>query len=177
MPLDVATTSERNQVMGHSRADIFEWYYISQKVKRDVQSVYIGCPPRESIINAVGKFSLTRDPCVPKELSDEQKAVVEWDPQLVKLFTRRQSLAKLINRKYDSILKAKGTVLHREYSELEDNIRAEKQLLHREAFDCIREEFFVTIDIIEIEKQLLRLSPGDKFKTEDKSNMEFTFKE
>jgi len=34
----VATTSERNQVMDHSRADIFERYYISVKVKRDMQS-------------------------------------------------------------------------------------------------------------------------------------------
>lgn len=175
--LDVATTSEHNQVMGHSRADIFEWYYISQKIKRDVQSAYIDCPPRESIINAVGRFSLTRDSRVPKELSDDQKAAVERDSRLVKLSGRQQSLAKLINRKHGSIPKVKGTVLHREYSELGDNIRAEKQSLHREAFDRIREEFFATIDTIEIEKQLLGLSPGDKFKIEDKSNIEFTFKE
>ncbi|KAK2732633.1 hypothetical protein FQN57_002594 [Myotisia sp. PD_48] len=45
----VATTSEHNQVMGHSRAEIFEQYYISQKAKRDVQSAYIGCPARESV--------------------------------------------------------------------------------------------------------------------------------
>ncbi|EEQ88960.2 FluG domain-containing protein [Blastomyces dermatitidis ER-3] len=173
----IATTSERNQVMGHSRADIFERYYILQKVKWDVQSAYIGCPARESIINAVGRFSLTRDPRVPKELSDEQKAAVERDPRLVKLSGQHQSLAKLINRKHGSIPKAKGTALHREYIELGDDIRAEKPSLYREAFDRMREEFFATIDTIEIEKQLLGLSGGDKFKGEDESSVKFTFKE
>ncbi|KMP09339.1 hypothetical protein CIHG_06231 [Coccidioides immitis H538.4] len=61
----VATTSERNQIMGHSRADIFERYYISVKVKRDVQSAYVGCPAKEAIIQAVGRFSLTHDPRAP----------------------------------------------------------------------------------------------------------------
>lgn len=173
----VATTSERNQVMSHSRADIFERYYISQKVKRDVQSAFIGCAARESIISAVTRFSLTRDPRVPKELSDEQKAAIERDPHLLKLSDRQQSLAKLIKRKHGSIVKAHGTELHRQYTELGDIIRTEKKSLHRAAFERMRDEFFAAIDTIEVERQLLGLSVSDKFKAEDNGNIHFTFKE
>ncbi|OAT11875.1 FluG domain-containing protein [Blastomyces gilchristii SLH14081] len=79
----VATPSERNQIMGHSRADIFERYYISMKVKRDVQSAYLGCPPKESIIRTVGRFSLTRDPRAPKELgkADGEKIWISFKSQ------------------------------------------------------------------------------------------------
>ncbi|EDN08839.1 FluG domain-containing protein [Histoplasma capsulatum] len=173
----VATTSERNQVMGHSRADIFERYYISVKVKRDVQSAYLGCPARESIIQAVGRFSLTRDPRAPKELSNEQKDAIERDPQLIKLCDRQRSLHKLIERKHGSVPKAKGTSLHRQYTELGDTIRAEKQALHREAFDDMRQEFFATIDTIEIERQLLGLSISQELKMADEDKVQFVFEE
>ncbi|OJD10206.1 hypothetical protein ACJ73_09890, partial [Blastomyces percursus] len=173
----VATASERNQIMGHSRADIFERYYISMKVKRDVQSAYLGCPARESIIQAVGRFSLTRDPRAPKELSNEQKDAIERDPRLIKLCGQQCSLHKLMERKHGSLSKAKGTELHRQYTELGDTIRAEKQALHREAFDGMRQEFFATIDTIEIERQLLGLPVSEELKMDDEDNVQFVFKE
>ncbi|EEH22257.2 hypothetical protein PABG_04468 [Paracoccidioides brasiliensis Pb03] len=58
----VATAAEREQVLGHSRADIFERYYISQKVKRDVESAYLGCPARESGHPCCGNDELDRGP-------------------------------------------------------------------------------------------------------------------
>ncbi|ODH47577.1 hypothetical protein GX48_06317 [Paracoccidioides brasiliensis] len=63
----VATAAERDQVLGHSRADIFERYYISQKVKRDVESAYLGCPARESGHPCCGNDELDRGPKVGME--------------------------------------------------------------------------------------------------------------
>ena len=40
----------------------------------------------------------------------------------------------------------------------------EKQTLHREAFENMRQEFFATIDTIEIEKQLLGFHVGEGLK-------------
>ncbi|OJD22154.1 hypothetical protein ACJ73_06498 [Blastomyces percursus] len=110
-------------------------------------AVLLGNP----IISAVTRSSLTRDPRVPKELSDEQKIAIERDPQLVKLSDRQKSLSKLIKRKHGSIVKVKGTELHRQYTEIGDTIGAEKQSLYRAAFERMRDEFFATIDTIEIE--------------------------
>ncbi|QSS61773.1 hypothetical protein I7I51_03950 [Histoplasma capsulatum] len=151
---DVATAAERNQVLGHSRADIFERYYLSQKVKRDVQSAYLGCPARESVIRAVGMMSLTRDPRVPKELTDEQKAAIEYDPHLAELNRQKQDLAQ-------------GTDLHAQHSKLERTIQSERRFLRKRARDNIREDFFAKIDTIEIERQLLGLSLADDLKVED----------
>ncbi|EER41744.1 FluG domain-containing protein [Histoplasma capsulatum H143] len=131
----------------------------------------------KSIIQAVGRFSLTRDPHAPKELSNKQKEAIEQDPQLVKLCDRQHSLHKLIERKHSSISKSKGTVLHREYTELGDTIRAEKQTLHREAFEDMRQEFFATIDTVEIERQLLGLPISEKLKMDDEDKVQFAFEE
>ena len=68
-PVDVAITSIRSQVLGHSRADIYERYYQSQKVMADVQSAYLGTPAREALIRSLGTMSLTRDHNAPKELN------------------------------------------------------------------------------------------------------------
>ncbi|OJD21830.1 hypothetical protein ACJ73_06825 [Blastomyces percursus] len=149
----------------------------TMKVKRDVQSAYLGCPARESIIQAIGRFSLTRDHRAPKEFRNEQKDAIERDPQLIKLCDRQRSLHRLIERKHGSVPKAKGTVLHREYTELGHTIRAEKHALHREAFDDMRQEFFATIDTIEIERQLLGLSVGEELKMDDEDKVQFVFKE
>lgn len=146
-------------------------------MKRDVQSAYFGYTARESIIRAVGRMSLTRDPRVPKELSDEHKAAIDRDPRLVKMCGQQQCLAKIMKRKHGSIPKAKGTDLYREYTQLGNAIRNERQSLHRAAFGNVREEFFETIDTIEIERQLLGLSVSEEFKVEDKEDIQFTFEE
>ncbi|EDN08104.1 predicted protein [Histoplasma mississippiense (nom. inval.)] len=162
-----AVDAERNQVLGHSRADIFERYYLSQKVKRDVQSAYLGCPARESVIRAVGMMSLTRDPRVPKELTDEQKAAIEYDPHLAELNRQKQDLVSDMRYQYGSVPKAQGTDLHAQHSKLERTIQSERRFLRKRARDNIREDFFAKIDTIEIERQLLGLSLADDLKVED----------
>lgn len=175
MSTDVATAAERNQVLGHSRGDIFERYYISQKVKRDVQSAYLGYSARDSIIRAVGMMSLTRDPRVPKDLTDEQKAIIEQDPLLVELKQQRQDLVNAVKLEYGFVSKARGTDLHAQLNELEKTIQSERQFLRRQAREEIREQFFATIDTVEIERQLLGLSVADHLKIEDPEEVHFTF--
>ncbi|EGC46137.1 FluG domain-containing protein [Histoplasma capsulatum var. duboisii H88] len=136
----------------------------------DVQSAYLGCPVRESIIQTVGRFSLICDSCALKELSNEQKDAIEWDSWLIKLCGQQCSLHKLIERKHGSLSKGKGTELYHQYTELGDTIRAEKQALHCEVFDGMRQEFFATIDTIEIERQLLGLPVSKKLKMDDENN-------
>ncbi|OJD23960.1 hypothetical protein ACJ73_04688 [Blastomyces percursus] len=147
------------------------------ELQMQLMSAFIGCAARESIISAVTRFSLTRDPRVPKGLSDEQKTAIERDPQLVKLSDRQKSLGKLIKRKHGSIVKAKGTELHLQYTEIGDTIRAEKHTLYRASFERMRDEFFATIDTIEIERQLLGLSVSEISEVEDTGRNHFTFPE
>jgi len=49
--LEIATTAERNQIMGHSRAEIYDKYYINEVVGTDTQSAYLGTPSKDALIN------------------------------------------------------------------------------------------------------------------------------
>ncbi|OJD24587.1 hypothetical protein ACJ73_04052 [Blastomyces percursus] len=169
----VSTTSECNQVMGHSRADIFERYYISVKVKRDVQSAYLGFPARESIIQAVGRFSLTRDPRAPKELSNERKEAIERDPQLVKLCDRQRSCVNLSRESTVRFQNPKAQRCIASTQSLYHQGRETNPPLHREAFEDMRQEFFATIDTVEIERQLLGLSISEELKMDDEDKAQF----
>ncbi len=54
--------AERNQVMGHSRAEIFDKYYVSHVVRTDLQSAYLGTPSKVGLLRLAGRMDLTRDP-------------------------------------------------------------------------------------------------------------------
>lgn len=164
-------------MLDHSRADIFERYYISQKVKRDVESVYLDCSAREFLIRAVSRMSLTRNLRVSKELTDEQKSMIDQDSHLVDLRLQKQILVDDMKWKYDSVSKIKRTHLHQQHSRIDRIVQNERQFLRRVWLKEIREKFFETIDIIEIERQLLRLSVSEKFKVEDIDKIHFTFDE
>ncbi|EEH33963.2 hypothetical protein PAAG_05012 [Paracoccidioides lutzii Pb01] len=147
-------------VLGHSRADIFERYYISQKVKRDVESAYLGCPARELVIRAVGMMNLTWDPRVQKDLTDEQKSTIDQHPCLIELGRQKQNLVSDMKCQYGSVPKAQ-------------TIQSERRFLRKCARDEIRERFFAQIDTIEIEHQLLGLSLPDDLNVEDADDVRF----
>lgn len=118
-------------------------------------------------------MSLTRDPRVPKELTDEQKSVVERDPDLVELNHQRQDLVNAIKLEYGSVPKALGTDIHSQYNKLEKTIQSERRFLRKRAREEMREQFFVTIDTIEIDRQLLGLSISEDL-TIDDGKIQFT---
>ncbi|KAL7276119.1 hypothetical protein RUND412_000909 [Rhizina undulata] len=53
----VVTTAERNQISGHPLVEIFEQYYISQRIERDIQAFYLGRPSLNASLRAVGRMS------------------------------------------------------------------------------------------------------------------------
>ncbi|EEH33815.2 hypothetical protein PAAG_04864 [Paracoccidioides lutzii Pb01] len=53
----------------------------------------LGVRLRESVIRAAGMMSLTRDPGIPKALTDEQKSAVNQHPHLVELDRQEQDLS------------------------------------------------------------------------------------
>jgi hypothetical protein len=79
----VSTSSLLRQVLGHSRVEIYERYYQSQKERKSIQAAYLETPEDEAFLRALGTMSLTRDHNAPRELSKEQIEAVERDPELV----------------------------------------------------------------------------------------------
>ncbi|PGH15248.1 hypothetical protein AJ80_05601 [Polytolypa hystricis UAMH7299] len=120
-----------------------------------------------AIISCRRMITLTQDPRVPKDLTDEQKATIEHDPLLVELKYQRLE--------YRSISKACSTDPYAQLNKLEKSIQSERQYLRRQVQEEIREQFFTTIDTIEIEHQLLGLSVANHLKIEDTEEVHFTF--
>jgi hypothetical protein len=125
---------------------------------------------------AVRMMSLTRDPRVPKDLTEEQKSAIEQDPHLLELNQQRQDLRNTIKLEYGSVPQASGTNLYAEYTKLEKTIQSERQYLRRRAKVEIREQFFATIDTVEIEHQLLGSSITSRLKIDEgqAGNAQFT---
>lgn len=92
--IDIATTAERDQVMGHSHSGIFQ-FYLNQKVKCDVQAAFLGVPSQDTLLRTVGHMSYTMDPNAPTELTEEDKARVSNHPKVAQ---NKQKLATLEGR-------------------------------------------------------------------------------
>jgi hypothetical protein len=138
-------------VLGHSRSDIFLHYYISERVKRDVQSAYLGCPARDALIRAVGRMSLARDPRAPKALSPKLLSEIKHHPRIVKIRKKREAK---IRSQYGKIKNAERTEIYRHYIQLSSSLYNKKQTLRSSKLENIRRKFFSIIDTIEIEQQL-----------------------
>ncbi|KAI9855621.1 MAG: hypothetical protein M1824_005948 [Vezdaea acicularis] len=152
----VATTAQRNQIMGHARADVFK-HYISQTVAVDTQSAYLGTPARKDLMQAVGHMSATRDPRVPKKLTDDQKAEIARDVSLSKLRKIRDELSGQLRLQSGKIKLGKGTSLYQEYQNAHKDYRSRRMVLAREKLVKSRETFFANINGLEIRQQLAGL--------------------
>ena len=147
---------------------------MSQKVKRDVQSAYLGHPARESLICSVGRMTLTRDPRAPKELSDAQKSELEQDPQFQEILQQKQVLKSDLISTFGSFPKAQGTELAQKYKKVSKAVKNKRDRL----FKCeIRMDFFNTINTVKIDRQLLGLSVRDGFMIEHEDAPNFTLQE
>ncbi|KAL9083196.1 MAG: hypothetical protein Q9159_005918 [Coniocarpon cinnabarinum] len=149
-----ATDAERNQVLGHTRSEIFLRHYIQQQVRADVQSAYLGMPARQALFKAVGRMSLDRDPRVPQSLTDEQKAEVRRDPELVALTRKRSSLRGELIRAHSFLKNATGTPGHTKFLRLGRTYDSIEKTLLSDRLTKIKTAFFEAIDTKEVEAQL-----------------------
>lgn len=61
--------------MGHSRAEIYDRYYISQYVKKDIQTAYLSTPFKDALIGLVSHMSIKRDLQALTHLNKQQVAL------------------------------------------------------------------------------------------------------
>ncbi|KAJ9634908.1 hypothetical protein H2199_008772 [Coniosporium tulheliwenetii] len=154
----VLTPEERNQPMGH-HGSTYEQFYMPDLIERDFQSIYFGTPPQDALIRSAARMGLSRDKRAPRELTEEQKLEVNNDPELVKLRKKRERCKeKIRDRGYYSIEVAKGTHLHTRYEEIKRKINNMTNTLRRKRLDQAILDFHDSIDTIEIDRQLNRIS-------------------
>ncbi|KAI9763720.1 MAG: hypothetical protein M1839_006318 [Geoglossum umbratile] len=148
----IATTAERNQIMGHSRAEIYDKYYINQVVGTDTQSAYLGTPSKDALINLAGHMNLTRDPEAPNSIRPDLRAV-KLDLEVQALEDERAQLRADIIAKFGSIKSAADTALYDDYCTTLADLRSRKEQVRRLKLDKDWQGYFKNSSIRHIDEQ------------------------
>ena len=154
---EIATTAERNQIMGHSRADIYEKHYQNRVVNIDISAAMLKTPSRSSLLESVGHIGLDRDPRVPQSLNREEKYAVLADPELVQLTAEIKDYRAGVPKEFFRNLKdpQKRTSEWRHYPNLLAKRRTLRKKLLKQAAAEKRRRFFANIDNQDIRQSRL----------------------
>lgn len=105
LKIEIATTAERCQIMGHSRVNIYEQHYQNRVINIDITAAILKTPSRSSLLESVDHLGLDRDPRVPQMLDQKERDAVLADPKLVQLIAEikdyRASFPRFAFRKFE----------------------------------------------------------------------------
>jgi hypothetical protein len=136
LSLELATTAERNQVMGHSRAEIFDKYYINQVVGTNTQSAYLETSSKNALINLTGHMSLTRDLRAPDSIKSSRLGAM-LDPDVQELEKRRVQLRVDIVIQFGRIKAAAHIAMHEDYRTILLDLKRRNKHVKRVASDKV----------------------------------------
>lgn len=141
--------------MGHRDAGVYQ-AYINQRVQCDVEAAFLGRPSHDALFRAVTHMSRYVDPRAPTEPTSAEIDALKTDPEIVDLRELRDLLSREVRQESGTLKKAEaeGTKLYQLYKKANDAFRCAKAKLLKAAKKNIRQQFFDTIDTIEINKQL-----------------------
>jgi hypothetical protein len=79
--------------MKHASMRTFLNHYLPRRIGTDMQALMRGFEPDSEMMRAVTRMGRWLDPRRPRELTDQQKASVEQEPELMEAIQRRDQLA------------------------------------------------------------------------------------
>jgi hypothetical protein len=141
--------------MSHRDAGIYQ-AYINPRVQCDVQAAFLGRPSSDAIFKAVSHMSRFVDPRAPTELTSGQMAALKVKPEIVQLRELRDRLSYEVREESGTLEQAAqdDSKLYQLYKQASNNLQSAKTKTLRLAKKNTRQEFFNTINTIEINKQL-----------------------
>jgi ElaB/YqjD/DUF883 family membrane-anchored ribosome-binding protein len=144
------------QVMGHVYASTFQ-KYMNERVQTHVQASFLGIPSEDALMNILSHQSRYIDPRAPSkydDLPESKRSKLSNHPEILKLQQMRDTLAQEAKELYGSMKNASGTKIGELKAKADAALRAAKKNLKEATFTGARNEFFDTIDTLEINKQL-----------------------
>ncbi|KAI9763324.1 MAG: hypothetical protein M1840_000589 [Geoglossum simile] len=149
-----ASTAVRNLIMGHSNSQIFEQYYLSRRVRQDVQAAYLGRPSEDALIKTAGQMSRSLDPRLPKTLNVDQSLQADCHPMVQALSHSKQIIRAEIILQYGKIKNAVGTPIHNEYMRTKQNFINEKAYQKKALLKELRNRHHREAAVNDIQQQL-----------------------
>jgi len=163
--------------MGHRQGGgTYERYYMPGFIDADCQGIYLGNPPRNSLVDAVGRLGLTRDRRAPTGLTQDQRDEIKNHPEVVRLRRERDRCTQRIyDNGFQTIPEAVGTEWHTRHKEAQAAVARTISALTRKRRELAIQEFHDTIDTIEVNKQLQGIKPQKEILAP--STMDYELKE
>uniref|UniRef100_A0A093UP37 Uncharacterized protein n=1 Tax=Talaromyces marneffei PM1 TaxID=1077442 RepID=A0A093UP37_TALMA len=129
---------------------------LTARIHVDMQALMRGLEPDSELMRAVTRMGRWMDPRRPRELTDEQKASVEDDPELVKVIEKRDRLALELQSQ-----SRKDEVQLARLKRLKKAVTNTRQRLLYALRSRIRREFDDEQAVIDIEQQLAGTAVAD----------------
>lgn len=148
--LGVATTAERNQIMGHNSSGFLEKYYIGNKIGTDTQSSFLETNKKTAIFAQISHIK--RDPTAPFRISKTDKLCN--DSELQSLLQHRVMIKQKLKDRYQC---------YRDdltYIAADREVNCRKAQIRTKATEDMRKDYFENASSHEIRRQLAGNEPS-----------------
>jgi Protein of unknown function (DUF3435) len=155
--------------MGHRSAKVYQSYI--NEVAIHAQLVFLGKPQADDLLREISTMGWRRDPRAPTELTTDERESLKKNPSILELKDElRQIQSRLENLHIDD---SERDRLAKRTRELGTEVQRTRVALFRKAKRLKRKQYFDTVDIIAIEKQLNH--PGQEDKEDDHQPPQVTY--
>jgi Protein of unknown function (DUF3435) len=139
--------------MNHQDAHIYQ-AYINENVGCDTQSAFLGRPSQRAIIDEFSTMGYRRDRRAPTELTDAERESLKNHPSILELRGKLKDIKERLKDSDSGMDEEDREALYEQKVELNMKIHRTKVALHRDAKRIKRRNYFDTVDVDEIERQL-----------------------
>ena len=148
--------------MSHRSRAVYERHYMPAFIDRDCEAIYLGHTRRDDLVRAVGR--LIRHSQAPPGLTKDQKIEVKNDPQLRKLYKKRDFYNEKIKVElgFSTLAAAEGkTKWWQRYNDNNKEICSLRNRLTEGRFRKELQGFHDTVDTTEVDRQLQGILPSE----------------
>lgn len=135
--------------MKHADIRTFLKHYLPRRIGTDMQALMRGLEPDSAMMRAVTRMGRWIDTRRPRELTEEQKASVEDDPELQEAILKRDNLAEKLKR-----ANKKGHKTLDRLHQLKKNVTNTRNRLLYDLRKRVREDFDSHQAVVDIGRQL-----------------------
>ena len=156
--LDQISDVQRNLILQHANSGVFQHNYLSHYITQDTQAIYRGIAPQTAVIRAASGMARSIDPRRPRELNEQQLAVVGRHPEVKLLQRYKEGLKRRMRAKYGTITRARGTKVYRKYREAYGQVQSKKKAVKKAMLAEIKAKYQKQQPVADIVRQLASTS-------------------
>lgn len=149
-----ATEAERNQIMGHRSSKTFE-YYLSERVKVDVQAAFLGSRSKPHLLTSLGSMGRSVDCRAPNGLGPCEREGLKLHPDVIKSKQKRDEMASEVRenrRSTDSMIGEESN--DHKYRKAQKELNTVRVAARVSVLKETRRKYFRSVDTRDLDAQV-----------------------